>query len=566
MSMGKVPRLIVLLKIAASGTLVAATVGMLWHEKPALDLWGHDRPAWFLTIAYGWYPAVADYTRWLSNSGFAPALIYLFVSVSCVFALLAAPFIVNRVLRVVTSAILIVGTAYDLTMYDIGGGLPSSEITETVLSSIVFGLGGTVQLYAVEIGRNTALAAMTFVIFCLRPPKIRHPQFAWAPMAVVVMATVGVTGIIWRTGGHTNEFPPPFTSYYHALNFLTAAGHQPIAKTNYPGVVSRSLTQIILIVDESVRADYLSLNNPSIDTTPFLVARRRDIANFGVGVAPANCSREARQALRFGLRDGDLGQAANALGRLAPFWEYARQAQLETVHIGTMITPAKPMNELVHGEGELVDRRIMIEDKPQYIRDEVIADRLRTLMFEPGPKFVFVEKFGIHVPYDKMYPPGQNIFDADTAMAFDLSDRANLIKHYENAIRWSVNRFFSAVLKDGLPPNTLMIYTSDHGQSLSEGRITSHCNKGVQATRGEAEVPLFALSSSDEWTTQLSRSAALNFDRASDLEIFPTLLAAMGYDRRWISEQFGLTLLDKIPTDRKRRFWATGSMRVYDSD
>ena len=270
--------------------------------------------------------------------------------------------------------------------------------------------------------------------------------------------------------------------------------------------------------------------------------------------------------MRFGFRDGDLGQSATALKSLAPFWEYARHAGLEAVYIGTTVTAAQPMNEMIHGEGALIDEQIMVGDTPQYIRDGVIADKLRTLMFEPRRKFIFVEKFGIHVPYDKMYPPEQNVFKADTTTPFDLRDKANLVKHYENAVRWSVDRFFSSLLKDGMPPNTLIIYTSDHGQSLSEGRITSHCNQGLLATKGEAEVPLFAIASNHEWAKELSKGASLDFDRASHLEIFPTLLAAMGYQPQWIADHFGLTLMDKIPNERKRRFWATGSIRVYDAD
>ena len=261
---------------------------MFWHENHTVDLWAHDRPAWFLTLAHGWYPSVADYARWLSSSGLAATAIYLTVVTLCVISLFAAPFVANLGLRIVISALLVIGVGYDLVMYDIGGGIPSSEMTETVLSNVAFGLQGTFQLYAVKIAENCALAIVALAIFCLRPPMLRT-RFAWI-LTVVATATIGVIGIVWRTDSHTKEFPSPFRSYLYVVNFLKGGAHQPIAKVNYHGPLATSLRQVILIVDESVRADYISLNNPSRDTTPFLVSKRNDIANFGVAISAANCS------------------------------------------------------------------------------------------------------------------------------------------------------------------------------------------------------------------------------------------------------------------------------------
>ena len=50
------------------------------------------------------------------------------------------------------------------------------------------------------------------------------------------------------------------------------------------------------------------------------------------------------------------------------------------------------------------------------------------------------------------------------------------------------------------------------------------------------------------------RDAAAKFhDRASHFEIFPTLLYAMGYNKSWIDQRYGPTLLN-IPEHRQRGF------------
>jgi hypothetical protein len=39
----------------------------------------------------------------------------------------------------------------------------------------------------------------------------------------------------------------------------------------------------------------------------------------------------------------------------------------------------------------------------------------------------------------------------------------------------------------------------------------------------------------------------------------------MGYDRDWIRQHYGLSLLDDVPPGARRRFWATGAFRQYDA-
>jgi glucan phosphoethanolaminetransferase (alkaline phosphatase superfamily) len=553
---------IVVLKVLAAATLVAATMGLLWHSGGEPEFWAHSRPPWWSALARGWYPSVVEYVDWLWQAGALKSAAYATVSALCVLAVFALPFIGNAFVRIVASAIVLFGIGYDLTMFDIGGGLPSLAATDTVLSNVRFGLGGTAQLYRADLGRNLALVAAALLVFCWPPPRLPR-RVAGLPLAVVLAASAGIAGIFWRTAGYTTVFPSPFASFVNAYTVLRHAD-RPIAALDYPGSPTSPFRAIVYIVDESVRGDYLSINNPAISTTPFLASRLPDIANFGESVAAANCSLETRRALRFGFREEDLpsGQAAE---RLAPFWRHARRAGLKSVHIDSFGTVTNLVNDMTLTEAELIDRRIAVQDKPQYIRDEVVARTVRELLHDPAPTFIFVEKFGIHVPYDKMYPPTQNAFGADMDH-FALGDRANMLRHYENGIRWSVDRFFETLLGEPVGRDTLILYTSDHGQSLSEhGRTTTHCNEGAMAVKGEADVPLFAITGDPDWNDRLKAAAQRNFGRTSQLQIFPTLLLAMGFDRQWTRQHYGPSLLDDAPS-QPRRFWATGAFRQYDPD
>ena len=104
-----------------------------------------------------------------------------------------------------------------------------------------------------------------------------------------------------------------------------------------------------------------------------------------------------------------------------------------------------------------------------------------------------------------------------------------MIADYPNAIAWSVDEFFRNLLPAVDLSKTLIIYTSDHGQSLLPGQFT-HCSTPPKVAPGEAYVPLFAITSVPEFERRLEKGAAIGFGRFSHFEVFPTLLLAMGYD------------------------------------
>jgi glucan phosphoethanolaminetransferase (alkaline phosphatase superfamily) len=377
---------------------------------------------------------------------------------------------------------------------------------------------------------------------------------------------VAVLALYWKTSGHTATFPSPFSSYINAYLVLKGEPEEPIRDLQYDGSISTPLQKIVLIVDESIRGDFLSLNNPSTDTTPFLVSQRSRIDNFGIAVAGANCSQESRVALRYGLQERDLKKNTRMIAEGPTFWQFAKRAGFETVYIDAYGSATHLTHGMRAQELAFVDRHIIVNDMPQYRRDERVATILGELLSEPRRMFIFVEKFGAHTPYNAGYPPTKNVFQAPRDRVFDLEDRTNLRAQYRNSIRWAVDGFFSKLMANSLPQESLLIYTSDHGQSLSENTtLQSHCSQGARAVAGEANVPLFAISTDARWRSLLSQGAAENHDRVSSLDIFPTLVEAMGYAPEWVRAHSEYSLIAPIPRDRRRIFWASGSAREYDA-
>jgi lipid A ethanolaminephosphotransferase len=549
-------------KVVGSAMLMAATMGLLWHDRSPVH-WPNIPPPFLSDLASGWYESIYWTARNLLVHSAKAGSIYLVACAGCVLALFAAPFIAQPLLRATASAVLLFGIGYDLVMFDIGGDLPSFSTTQTILTNAWFGIHGTAQVYLVPIVANTALVALALAIFCLPPPPLRRLQHV--PMLVVLLAGIGVLGIFVETRAQTRTFPSPFASYLNAVRVAAGGGRIELRDVDYAGTPTTPLRKIVLVLDESVRGDYLSLNRADAATTPFLDAHRDAISNFGIASSVANCSYESRMMMRFGSDERDIRNGSEPRFPGPTVWQYAKRAGFETVYIDSFGSATRFTHGMTSAELASVDRRIITDDKPQYERDPGNAGKLQALLRDPSPMFILVEKYGVHVPYNAQYPASANVFGVAHDRTFDPANRPKLVGQYRNAIRWSVDGFFASLLQQPLPPATLLLYTSDHGQALAENdRRQTHCSQGRLAIRQEADVPLFALSSDATWQAALSQAARQNHDRASAFDVFPTLLAAMGYDRGWIDARFAYSLTGAMPADRKRLFWAMTRAQPYD--
>jgi glucan phosphoethanolaminetransferase (alkaline phosphatase superfamily) len=164
---------------------------------------------------------------------------------------------------------------------------------------------------------------------------------------------------------------------------------------------------------------------------------------------------------------------------------------------------------------------IRIHENPDYLRDDKLVDKLLDSLKEKAPTFIYVDKYGVHFPYSNKYPSALQ------------KPSETVVGHYQNAILWSVDEFFRKLLPAVDLSKTLIIYTSDHGQSLQSGK-PSHCTSTPNVQPAEAYVPILAITSEPNFERLLVEAAARGFGRFSHFEIFPTLLLAMGFDASWV--------------------------------
>ncbi|HEX2199476.1 MAG TPA: sulfatase-like hydrolase/transferase [Burkholderiales bacterium] len=383
-------------------------------------------------------------------------------------------------------------------------------------------------------------------------PARGRPSRKWlaAAMLLPCVPVAATAGVLYLRGGHgTDGLPVQFTSQAFALVLgleKLLAGPEPERKPVAIAAANKARARtVIVIMDESVRGDLLDINRPG-GAYSGLLAHGAAMANFGVMSSIATCSTASNAGFRYGIsRHSHLDD----LRRNPSIWRYAKKAGYRTVYVDGQRHGGGLMNLMSVEELADIDQHIQLPSDTRPVdRDIQIACKLRS-MVERGaqPTFVYVNKMGAHFPYEGKYPRerapfqpalrrtyfGNEIDPKDVAWPHneDPDTRIRTRNSYLNAVAWNVGGFFDTLLPGLDLSDAVLVYMADHGQYLNEdGKpgFRSHCSTG-EAPAAEGMVPLVVLTGIAPIRESMARAAQKNRDRASQFNVFPSVLALLGY-------------------------------------
>jgi len=513
--------------------------------------------AWLILAPWAWIPATATKARTLVDVQVPLfALLYVVVAGLGIVSIVIAPFLRNRWLRWALVSVFLLGFGADHLAVTVQGEPLSTQMLATFFEARYQ------APLAVAAYWPSILAAVALVV-ALAPWLLRqpHPSLAlgtWpACLPIVSLALTFV--MIGAFTGRAEDFPAPLAvpaqAYFAQREADVYIG--PRDAVRYDGAIRPRFEKVILIVDESVRGDYVGFNEPRLDNTPFLVSQLPILANFGVASSFSNCSTTARVALRSGAREVDLPDPLQATLHRATMWQYAKAAGYRTSYFDTWLSVRRMSSMLTYDELRYVDERRGVPLDPYWDIDNKLASEVMAWVQRPGPGFLFVEKIGLHVPYERNLPAEiPQAPDVQPVLGRKLDGaRAAAVRNYVAGIRLRVDDFFRRLLPTLTRPGTLLIYTSDHGQSLYDGPYDAGNCTGPGAVKGEGMVPLVVFASDEDTRLQFQDAARLSRDRRSHSDIFPTLLWAMGFDAAAVQPRYEGGLLDTPPSHRVRRFF-----------
>ncbi|MBL8187744.1 MAG: sulfatase-like hydrolase/transferase [Acidobacteria bacterium] len=312
----------------------------------------------------------------------------------------------------------------------------------------------------------------------------------------------------------------------------------------------RPTNNIIFVIDESVRGDHLSLNGYFRKTTPYLesLAGKGMLQNWGIATSVTTCSESSALFLATGLKIQDLPDLKDKAHEAPTIFQYAKAMGYRTYYLDgqmNVLWNLKPADMKYVDEWWNFSRFLEISNNREKV-DFAIAETTKNIVETSTGNFIWVIKSGMHFPYYKRFPENEAEWTP-----FFASDRGGeqvpdqLTNSYDNAIKYNLDGFFKSLIPDfRLAANTVVLYTSDHGETVGQdGNPNFHC--GV--TKLEVVVPLFMIG-----------YAQTNLDtkfRASHENLFATLLDLMQVPQSARRREHARSLLQARERDTVPRFY-----------
>lgn len=512
--------------------------------------------AWLLLAPFAWIPmALSRAATLLTLELPVLAILYLITVLLGVLSVVCVPFIRTARVRVPLVCVFLIGFGANYVASRVQGESLSTHMIATLIQAR--------QEYGHAFGSYWKdIVSGLLIVMALAPPLLLRPSsrvslsgwFAIVPLS----ATILTTFLIGMFTGRLEELPSPIgvpvQVLFAAKESVVYLG--PREALVYKGALKSGIRKIVFVVDESVRGDYLQMNDARFDNTPYLTSAAPLLANFGVAASFSNCSATARMALRSGARESDFPDPEQHLLRQPTLWQFAKAAHYRTIYLDTWLPVRTMSSMLTYDELKYVDERLAVSLDPYADADDRLADLIVQKLERDEPALLFVEKIGLHTPYRRNLPTNPGYAPSPAALTHqDLDpERAGVVKDYSVGIWWRVDRFFQRLLPAIDKPGVLLIYTSDHGQALFDGGYDATNCSGANAVRGEGLVPLFVFASDPALRETFQAAATRSYNRAAHSDIFPTLLWAMGLDPSLMRPPYSRGLLD-IPRDRHRRFF-----------
>lgn len=481
---------------------------------------------------------------------YTAGFVYVCIVLFGFLALAVTPFIKRWFFRVPLLAVFAASYIIDKMMIHVSGSPLTIEMAKTIVENMAM-TGDVVHGYW-KIGLKVGTLPLAFLFLLALPPSKRFSLSSWA-VILPLLSLASVYAVVHVTRGGATEFISPLAvpAKFATANLISLYSG-PRDPVSYKGDIIPRARHVVLIVDESVRGDKLELNNNKLKNTPFLVENVRSLINFGVATASWNCSKESRVILRTGIRADQLPDKQERALRKTTIWQYAKRAGYRTIFVDGWTSEGQFHSFMNQSESADIDRRIYVErNQSSHEIDVEIARKLKNLLALPQPSFILVNKIGVHFPYDLYYPADRYVDIG--AIASETTEEDKLLSSYSKAISWAVDHFFESLLSDANLDNSVLIYTSDHGQALADGGYKmTHCSKS-DVVEGEGLVPIFLWTGNEELSSLLAASAERGQDRMTHFQIFPSLLYFLGYNRNWVKSKYGPDLLSTPPS--KRSFW-----------
>ena len=383
--------------------------------------------------------------------------------------------------------------------------------------------------------------------------RVRLGRIAAAALLMMNIGLFALVFLIYQQGVSNNMGTSINRFAGTAVEYIKTVTRVPTERMQLPVLegISKPDRNIVLVIDESVRADHLSINGYLRETTPRLdqLARERPdlVHNWGGAASGSSNSRSSNPMILTGFNPAQDGwqKFATTTASLPTLFQYARQMGY-TTHFYDVQTDLL-WNGLTKIDLKYIDHWVTQKNfpGPRYRQDFQALEKIFEIVQQTSGNFIVINKMGAHFSYRENYPPHQDYWQP--VPRDDVNDRHLIANEYDNALRYnsdSLALFYDHI--DRLTHNTYLLYTADHGETLFEDGAT-WVHSGP--TRKENTVPLILIGKLDQ---PVDTTYAANHSN-----ILPTLLDLMKVPDAMRVGDYNLSLLRATAADNRTRYFIT---------
>ena len=511
-----------------------------------------------------WQPL--ERVRLLLSSGIPQVVVYLGVVTVLTAALVLVLRARNRVLAFSVAALVALGVSMELA-FDVFTG---RGFTEDFVAISLRELGMAPEAASAYMDPRAVFAVAAGLILVGLAVVLLRGRRPFGPListraALLALLLLVLLSTAWRLRfGHYNLYPiylrPAANAVTYYVQQLFIPDREPISVQVREDRFRPQ--RLVLMVDESVRPDLLSVNGYGQPTTPYLDSISGRLLNLGVATSGSTCSDASNVMLNSWVRPEDVRSRERILTRPTIF-AYAKAAGYRTVLLSAVFR-----SPLFYGirrsDLEHVDDVVMINelygDRKELNDHRMVAVLDSLFQAHPDERmFVYMRKQGTHFPFDDYYPEDRRPFEPVLGRKRPMHDhRADLLNSYFNGLRWNLDDFYREMDRQVGDAEALVIYTSDHGENVELNERLLHCGRHPTMAmvplwldlRGPSTRDGFLEDRGVEWVHR-------NRNRVAHGNVFPTLLELMGI------ESGAPTLFDDL-TDQQRSYFPPASHGTYD--
>ncbi len=327
----------------------------------------------------------------------------------------------------------------------------------------------------------------------------------------------------------------------------------------------KPLNNIVIIMEETIRGDYLSLNGYPRKTSGYLEELRNKhlLKNFGLCVAGSTASLTSNNLLFAGISPSNADAEISKKTFTSPsIFQYAKATNYKTYFFDAQMNDywAGTFDDYTFIDHYFNKKQLLPEGVNNFEIDFIIAEQVNKILKNSRGNLIYIVKRGFHFPYESNYPENKRIwvpvFEGDLSTD---KDQKGLINSYDNSLSYNIDRFFKVLIGNSEESlnHSIIIYTGDHGENfLEDGESVGHS----KSSKLEATVPLVIIGKNIEADTLY---------KASHHNILPTVLDLMNYPKNEIKYHYSPSLLQAKESDNKKRHYILPDLnnpKVYDFD